>query len=259
MSELATPNAVSVHSVVKHFGGVRALNGVDLTVGQGEIVGLVGPNGSGKSTLLSLISGIHRPTSGRIELLGRRLRDSSVRQVAKAGVARTFQTVRLWPSLTVEETIRVGAYLHVSKKDQRGRGRRWSGIAARGRLDDYEAEILSSLGLADVRSRRVGELSHGAQRHVEIARALARRPWLILLDEPAAGLSLDDRKSLRDAILTLPSRGISVLVVEHALDVILPVSDRVVVLTDGRKLFEGSPQDCMASPAVKSAYLGEQE
>lgn len=254
----ASGEAVIVtHDLSKHFGGVKAVDGVDVEIGPNEIVGLIGPNGSGKSTLLALLSGIYRPTSGSITLMGSEQPAPTARAWALRGIGRTFQKVRLWSSLTVEETIRLGSYLPTKgeRPDILANGR-W-GSLRRGVLNKYEISIAESLGLLDVMNREADTLSHADQRRVELARALAGRPRILLLDEPAAGLGHDDRLELREFLATLPGEGITLLIVEHALDVVLPISTRVIVMNEGEVIFEGSADECVRAPVVRDAYLGE--
>jgi len=245
---------LDVRAARKEFGGLVAVNDVSFTVKAGEILGLIGPNGAGKSTTFNLVTGVLPATRGEIALLGRRLERLHSRDIARLGVARTFQHVKMIATMTVLENVALGAHL---------RGRH--GIpAAMLRLDRAEERRLMReaerqlrrIGMAELMHEQAGNLALGQQRLMEIARALAADPILLLLDEPAAGLRLKEKEGLADVLRQLRSEGLSILLVEHDMDLVMGLVDRVVVMEFGTKLIEGTPEEVQASPAVRAAYLG---
>jgi ABC-type branched-subunit amino acid transport system ATPase component len=228
--------------VVKRFGGVTALAGVDLELGEGEILGLIGPNGSGKTTLVNCISGVLKIDGGRISLRDRGLSRATRTRRARAGLARTFQTPRLFPELSVRENVAVG----VTASARRGRGR--------GRSVE---QLLERLELTGLTRRAVSGLPYGHQRRVEIARALAGRPVALLLDEPAAGLNDLETAELRALLLEIRNEHeCALLVIDHDMNLVMNVSDRVQVLDEGRVIFVGAPGEAFEQRAVVEAYLG---
>ncbi len=245
---------LDVRAARKEFGGLVAVNDVSFSVKAGEILGLIGPNGAGKSTTFNLVTGVLPATRGEIALLGRRIERSSSREIARLGVARTFQHVKMIATMTVLENVALGAHL---------RGRH--GIpAAMLRLDRAEERRLMReaerqlrrIGIAELMHEQAGNLALGQQRLMEIARALAADPILLLLDEPAAGLRLKEKAGLADVLRQLRGEGLSILLVEHDMDLVMGLVDRVVVMEFGTKLIEGTPEEVQASPAVRAAYLG---
>jgi branched-chain amino acid transport system permease protein len=245
---------LDVRAARKEFGGLVAVNEVSFAVKAGEILGLIGPNGAGKSTTFNLVTGVLPATSGEIALLARRIDGMSSREIARLGVARTFQHVKMIATMTVLENVALGAHL---------RGRH--GIpAAMLRLDRAEERRLMReaerqlrrIGMAELMHEQAGNLALGQQRLMEIARALAADPILLLLDEPAAGLRLKEKEGLADVLRQLRNEGLSILLVEHDMDLVMGLVDRVVVMEFGNKLIEGTPEEVQASPAVRAAYLG---
>lgn len=245
---------LEVRAVRKAFGGLVAVNDVSFTVKAGDIVGLIGPNGAGKSTTFNLVSGVLSLTSGEVHLRGRRVDGRPSREIARQGLSRTFQHVKLVPDMTVLENVAIGTYLRT----------RSGSLAAMLRLDRAEearalheaARQLERVGLADKMHELAGNLALGPQRLVEIARALASDPALLLLDEPAAGLRHREKQALAAVLRQLKAEGLSLLLVEHDMDFVMNLTDRIVVMEFGTKLIEGSPAEVRASPAVRAAYLG---
>ena len=220
------------------FGGVVALQGVSIEIAPGEIVGLIGANGAGKSTLINVISGFQRPSTGSVRLGERGLLRLPPHQVARAGVVRTFQAVRLFSELTVAENVAAVA-------------------AVRGEPAALVEELLRTVGLAGAADRKAASLSYSDQRKLAIARALALSPRFLLLDEPAAGMSPDEAKTLGAALRELVAgRGIGLLLVEHNMDLVMAVCARLVVLDVGRVIAAGTPAAVRADPLVRAAYLG---
>jgi len=225
-----------------HFEGVRALDGVDLSLARGEVLGLIGPNGAGKTTLVNALTGFQPPTTGRLLLEGEDVTRTPAHRLARAGIARTFQSGRSFPDLTVFENVEVGAVgVGVKRQEARRRAR----------------EALAELGLADRTDMLAGSLSSGEERRLQVARALAMRPRYLFLDEPAAGLNESEGDELVGAVAALPERlGCGVLVIEHDMRVIMGLCHRIQVLDHGVTISIGTPEEVRADQAVIEAYLG---
>lgn len=238
------PRALRAEGISKAFAGVDALTSVDLSLSRAEVVGLIGPNGSGKTTLINILSGLLRATSGRISLGGSDASTWAPYRIARAGVSRTFQNVRLFPRLTVLENVEVGAA--GGRQPERGARAR---ARARAALADFE--------VAHLADRAADELPYGTRRRVDMARALAAQPEFLLLDEPAAGLSDAETTSLRDTVAEIESkRDIGILVIDHDLRLIQTLCHRIVVLDAGKVISRGTPAEVMKDRAVIDAYLG---
>jgi branched-chain amino acid transport system permease protein len=237
---------LQLREVKKHFGGVKAVDGITIDVAHGTVHALIGPNGSGKTTTLNMLNGIIRPTSGSILLDGRDITHASPHGRAAHGMGRTFQNIRLFPAMSVLENVMVGA-----QRENNPIGR---GDAA---LRERALAALGFVGMADRAHLIVKNLPYGHQRMVEIARALAGHPKLLLLDEPAAGLNQTEKQELVQLLKRLRGHGLTIFLIEHDMGLIEQVSDRISVLNFGRKIADGAPAEVLRHPEVVKAYLGE--
>ena len=245
------------------FRGVRALRGVSLDVAEGETLGVIGPNGSGKSTLFNVISGIYRPDKGSVVFDGRPITGRDPRAIAAAGLARTYQNKRLFGSLTVLENVLVPA-MRPHAQAQGGAGNNWLGDClglasattghAAGRA--LAMECLDIVGLGNATEAPASSLAYGQQNRLELARALALRPRLLMLDEPAAGLNPTERTEMQGLIGRIRDRGVTVVLVEHDMRVVMQLCSRIVVLDQGEVIATGSPAEVTDNPAVIAAYFG---
>ncbi len=252
-----------VDGVHMAFGGVAALRGVSLEVQPGEIFSIIGPNGAGKTVLLNCINGLYRPRQGRILFEGEEIGGLRPHRRAALGISRTFQKIELFSGMTVLDNIRLGRHLHM--KAGLLTGALYLGPAAREEIEHrafIEQEIIDLLEIQHIRETVVGMLPYGLQKRVELGRALALNPKLLLLDEPMAGLNLEETEDMARFILDLNEEErwrITCVLVEHDMGVVMDISHRVAVLNFGEKIAEGTPSEVQANPEVIKAYLGESE
>jgi ABC-type branched-subunit amino acid transport system ATPase component len=245
-----------VRGAVKRFGALAAVDGIDLEVAPGEICGLVGPNGSGKTTLLNLVSGVLPLTDGRVELDGQDISRYQAHAVARAGLARTFQLVRLVKHATALENVLCGVYSLAPDRQIHRALFPFGQKRERSALYDRALEALDRVGLAEHARAVVDELPFGLQRRVELARAVVSEPRVLLLDEPAAGITEGDIRELGRLMVDQAKRGCSVVLVDHHLKFVLDVCPRLVVMNFGRKLFDGASDEAMKDTQVQEAYVG---
>nr|WP_026074428.1 ABC transporter ATP-binding protein [Brevibacillus massiliensis] len=242
--------------LTKRFGGNTAVNAVDFTINQGEITAIIGPNGAGKTTFFHLISGFHRPTSGRLLLEGKDVTKKPPYHMAKIGVARTFQTTKLFAEAAVIDNLMIGHRL-------RTRSGFWDAVIRTRRYRTEEEkcrekalQVLEFVGASDLANRPVASIPQEAQKRVAIALALSTDPKLVLLDEPAAGINADETNGLADLIKKMKQAGLTVCIIEHKMQMIMNLADRIMVLNQGTKIAEGAPEEISRNESVIEAYLG---
>ncbi|GAB6876249.1 ABC transporter ATP-binding protein [Thermaerobacter litoralis] len=241
------------------FGGLKALDGVDLHLDAGELVGLIGPNGAGKTTVFNLLTGVYRPTEGTITFDGRRINDLKPHALARLGIARTFQNIRLFPHLTVFDNVRVAYQVNTRHTVLDSILRLPRFFAEEGRMAEESLALLDRLGLLAHKDDLARNLPYGLQRRLEIARALALKPRLLLLDEPAAGMNPQESRELMELIARVRQDfGLTVLLIEHDMSVVMGICERIYVLDHGVLIATGTPAEIRSNPRVIEAYLGEE-
>jgi branched-chain amino acid transport system ATP-binding protein len=254
-----TSTLLELEQVGISFGGLRAVDGLSFRIDAGQIVALIGPNGAGKTTVFNLITGMYRPTQGRIRWRGADVTGFAPHRIARLGIRRTFQSIRLFPTMTVLENVIAGEHLQI-------RQRWWQGLLGtpsqrreEALLIDRAMATLERLDLAGVAHENASSLPYGMQRRVELARTLVAEPTLIILDEPAAGLNENESARLNETIHAIRDGGITVLLIEHDMSVVMNVADNIVVINFGEKIAEGRPDEIRGNPLVIEAYLGQDD
>ncbi len=260
MAEQAVENRetlLEARGICKYFGGLKAVENVDMTILQGDIFGIIGPNGAGKTTFFNICTGIYTPTKGQIFFCGEDITAMSAENVAQKRIARTFQNLQLFKFMTVLENVKIGCHIKT-------RTNLFDAIAHTKTFREDEAfttekslQILKRIGLYDCRDTLAGNLSYGIQRKVEIARALALDPKILLLDEPAAGMNPLETNSLMEFIKALNADGYTIAVIEHDMKFVMNACNRILVLNFGQKILEGTPAEVKSNPEVQSAYFGK--
>jgi len=258
-----SPTILKVEGLSKFFGGIKAIDNVDLDIRQGEIVALIGPNGAGKTTFFNCLTGIYTPTAGDIQLSDprngktTRLNGKKPNKITEIGMARTFQNIRLFPTMSVLENVMIGRHCRTKALIFGAVLRNKATRIEETQIIERSYEILKKIGLHRQVNEQARNLSYGAQRRLEIGRALATEPFLLLLDEPAAGMNPKETEALVALIREICAEGHSILLIEHDMKLVMSLSDRIFVMDYGKKIAQGTPEEVRANPAVIKAYLGE--
>jgi branched-chain amino acid transport system ATP-binding protein len=249
---------VRISGISKHFGGLAALQDVSIAVGRGSITSVIGPNGAGKTTLINVLSGFLQPDSGSIALNGTAVTGRKPHAITRLGMARTFQTAQVFGQMSVLENVMVGCHAR-TRTGLAGAALRLPGVRSEERAIRAKAHgLLAMVGLADQAAIQAASIPIGSQRLLEIARALASQPAVLLLDEPAAGLNTQETRRLGELLLAIRQQGITIMLVEHDMELVMDISDEIAVLHFGRSIARGTPAQIQANPDVIAVYLGEE-
>ena len=250
---------LSVKNLAIHFGGITAVDHLDFEVRQGQVVSIIGPNGAGKTTVFNLLSGLYQANEGQITFDGINITGKTVQEIAKTGIARTFQNIRLFSDMRVIENVLIGTHIQTKYRLWNSLLRSKSFRNEEEEKKRYAAKLLKEVGLQDRIDDYADNLPYGDQRKLEIVRAIATGAKLILLDEPAAGMNPQESEELRKFIRKLKEKGYTILLIEHDMNVVMNVSDYIYVLDYGKKIAQGKPEEILANKRVTAAYLGESE
>lgn len=250
---------LELNNITKNFGGISALTDVSFKINEGEIFGLIGPNGAGKTTMFNIITNMFLPTSGEISFLGEKISGTKPHKITDKGICRTFQNIRLFSQMTVLENVLVGGHCRIKSGVISSVIRTKSQRKEEEFIRETATDLLELVGLSSYSEVVAENLAYGQQRRLEIARALASNPKLLLLDEPAAGMNETETEDLFDLIKKVQKRGITVLLIEHDMPFVMKLCDRITVLNFGKKLAEGTPQEIQNNKDVIEAYLGSEE
>lgn len=251
---------LELKDIYLHFGGIMALNGVSFEIRKGEILAIIGPNGAGKTSIFNCISGLYHPDRGQILLNGKEISRISPYRRAQLGIARSFQNIELFKGMTVVDNIMLGRHIHM--RTNLLTGGLWLGRARREEIRHREVveEIIDFLEIQDIRKKVVGTLAYGLQKRVELGRALALDPQILLLDEPMAGMNVEETEDMARFILDInEERDVTVVLIEHDMGVVMDISDRICALDFGERISLGKPLEIQSDPKVVAAYLGEEE